>query len=56
MALAAIIHATSKQGQNLDAYVTKVLFGGEVGQEKLASIIEAVRSKLLIFFKSKTGK
>jgi len=45
MALAAVIHATSKQGQNLDSYVTKVLFGGDVGQDKLASIIEVVRSK-----------
>ena len=43
--LAAIIHAASKQGHNLDAYVTKVLFGNEEGQENLANIIETVRSK-----------
>ncbi len=42
---AAVIHATSKQGHNLDSYVTKVLFGHEEGQENLSNIIEAVRSK-----------
>lgn len=45
IALAAIIHAASKQGHNLDAYVTKVLFGNEEGQENLVNIIETVRSK-----------
>jgi cyclin H len=45
VALAAIIHATSKQGHNLDAYVTKVLLGHEEGQENLTNLIEAVRSK-----------
>lgn len=44
IALASIIHATSKQGHNLDAYVTKVLFGHEEGQENLTNIIEVVRN------------
>ena len=47
IALAAIIHAASKAGQNLDSYVTDVLFATEDGSdnEHLGVIIEAVRSK-----------
>ena len=53
IALAAVIHGASKNGHNLDTYVTEVLFVGEkddedVKQQKLGKIIEAVRSK---FFK-----
>ena len=50
IALAAVIHGASKNGHNLDTYVTEVLFVGEkddedVKQQKLGKIIEAVRSK-----------
>ena len=46
IALAAIIHAASKASQNLDSYVTDVLFATEDGSdnEHLGNIIESVRS------------
>ncbi len=55
IALAAIIHGASRNGHNLDTYVTQVLFDKPNGDEdeakvakrkdKLTNIIEAVRSK-----------
>ncbi|XP_067004763.2 cyclin-H [Anabrus simplex] len=42
IALAAILHSVSKIQENLDSYVTGVLFG-HPGMDKLANIIEAVR-------------
>lgn len=42
MALAAILHAASKLQENLDSYVTDVLFGKD-GRDKLAVLIDAVR-------------
>jgi len=48
IALAAVIHGASKNGHNLDKYVTEVLFVGEkdeqIKNEKLRKIIEAVRN------------
>jgi len=48
IALAAVIHGASKNGHNLDKYVTEVLFVGEkddlIKEEKLRKIIEAVRN------------
>lgn len=54
IALAAVIHSASKNGHNLDTYVTDVLFGSsddnndesEVAKrnEKIMKIIEAVRN------------
>lgn len=46
IALAAILHAASKIQENLDSYVTETLFGAD-GQNRLADLIEAVRSKYL---------
>ena len=47
IALAAVIHAASKAGQNVDSYVTDVLFATQDGSdnENLGVIIEAVRSE-----------
>jgi len=42
VALAAILHAASKLQENLDSYVTDVLFGKD-GRDKLAVLIDAVR-------------
>lgn len=42
IALAAVLHAASKEQENLDSYVTDTLFR-DAGQEKLAILIEAVR-------------
>ena len=52
IALAAVIHAASKAGQNMDVYVTDVLLGGDQLYEndeneknkRLKKIIEAVRN------------
>ena len=48
IALAAVIHGASKNGHNLDKYVTEILFVGEkddvIKEEKLRKIIEAVRN------------
>jgi len=53
IALAAVIHSASKNGHNLDTYVTEVLFGSapdsdeaELAKrnEKIGNIIEAVRN------------
>ena len=48
IALAAVIHGASKNGHNMDSYVTEVLFGQELDEAKrnshLSNIIEAVRS------------
>ena len=56
IALAALIHAASRQGLSLDTYVTNVLFADEEGQKNLTNIIEAVRSKLWGFFCKVTYK
>lgn len=42
IALAAVLHAASKEQENLDSYVTDMLFR-ESGPDKLAILIEAVR-------------
>ncbi|KAJ8923906.1 hypothetical protein NQ315_006682 [Exocentrus adspersus] len=42
VALAAVLHAASKLQENLDSYVTDILFG-EDGKGKLEDLIEAVR-------------
>lgn len=42
IALAAVLHAASKEQENLDCYVTEMLFR-HAGQDKLAILIEAVR-------------
>eukprot|EP00088_Acartia_fossae_P038432 TRINITY_DN3983_c0_g1_i1.p1 TRINITY_DN3983_c0_g1~~TRINITY_DN3983_c0_g1_i1.p1 ORF type:complete len:329 (+),score=74.90 TRINITY_DN3983_c0_g1_i1:49-1035(+) len=42
IALAAIIHAASRQKQNLDSYVTELLFGGQ-GPDALRNIVTCVR-------------
>ncbi|KXJ72389.1 hypothetical protein RP20_CCG018184 [Aedes albopictus] len=41
IALAAVLHAASKEQENLDSYVTESLFG--VAKDKLPVLIEAVR-------------
>lgn len=43
IALAAVLHAASKEQENLDSYVTKSLF--EDAENKLIPLIDAVRSK-----------
>ncbi|XP_066249135.1 cyclin-H [Euwallacea similis] len=43
VALAAILHAASKLQENLDSYVTEVLFGNG-GRDKLEVLIDAVRA------------
>lgn len=43
LALAAVLHAASKEQENLDEYVTGPLFGG--ARDKLSLLIEAVRSE-----------
>jgi len=50
IALAAVIHAASKAGQNVDSYVTDVLFATQDGSdnENLGVIIEAVRNVRLM--------
>lgn len=45
IALAAIIHAAGHNNENVDSYVTDVLFGGECSDDKLRNIVGAVRSK-----------
>lgn len=47
IALAAILHAASKVQENLDSYVTETLFGVD-GQNRLADLIEAVRSNFIL--------
>jgi len=42
IALAAIIHAASRQKQNLDSYVTELLFGGQ-GTDAIRTIVTCVR-------------
>lgn len=42
IALAAVLHAASKEQENLDSYVTDMLFR-DAGPDKLAILIEAVR-------------
>ena len=54
IALAAVIHAASKGGQNMDVYVTDVLLGGdEINDDdektiRLKKIIGAVRNVRLM--------
>ncbi|KAF7267027.1 cyclin H [Rhynchophorus ferrugineus] len=43
VALAAVLHAASKLQENLDSYVTEILFG-EGGRDKLEILIDAVRA------------
>lgn len=43
LALAAVLHAASKEQENLDSYVTDALFNS--AKDKLMVLIEAVRSK-----------
>ncbi|CAG9766496.1 unnamed protein product [Ceutorhynchus assimilis] len=43
VALAAVLHAASKLQENLDSYVTEILFGRD-GSDKLAHLIDAVRA------------
>ncbi|XP_071438799.1 cyclin-H [Hetaerina americana] len=43
LALAALLHSTSKVQENLDSYVTDTLFGGEKGASRLPGLVEAVR-------------
>lgn len=43
IALAAVLHAASKEQENLDSYVTESLF--HQAKDKLSVLIEAVRSK-----------
>lgn len=43
LALAAVLHAASKEQENLDSYVTGSLFNN--ARDKLSVLIEAVRSK-----------
>ena len=50
IALAAVIHGASKNGHNLDKYVTEILFVGEkddlIKEEKLRKIIEGLSMSL----------
>lgn len=48
IALAAVLHAASKEQENLDSYVTESLFANS--EHMLKPLIEAVRSKLHIIF------
>lgn len=43
LALAAVLHAASKEQENLDSYVTDALFNS--AKDKLMVLIEAVRSE-----------
>lgn len=45
IALAAVLHAASKEQENLDSYVTESLFHS--AQNKLPVLVEAVRSKFV---------
>lgn len=47
IALAAVLHAASKEQENLDSYVTESLFHS--AQNKLPVLVEAVRSKFVRF-------
>lgn len=46
IALAAVLHAASKEQENLDQYVTECLF--KDAAHKLKPLIEAVRSELTV--------
>lgn len=48
IALAAVLHAASKEQENLDSYVTESLFAS--AKDKLPVLIEAVRSELNLGF------
>lgn len=47
IALAAVLHAASKEQENLDHYVTESLFFS--AKDKLSVLIEAVRSEWILF-------
>lgn len=47
IALAAVLHAASKEQENLDSYVTESLFAS--AKDKLPMLIESVRSEFQIF-------
>ena len=55
IALAAIIDAAGKNGENLDKYVTGTLFGDEGSKDKLENIVNAVRSKLWVLILHSTS-
>ena len=44
VALAAIIHGAGCNNENVDSYVTDILFKGDMSDVKLKSLIGAVRS------------
>lgn len=50
IALAAIIHAASTLKENVDEYITRILFA-DADQSKLLNIIEAVKSNRKTLFK-----
>lgn len=45
IALAAVLHAASKEQENLDSYVTESLF--DSAKDKLPILIDSVRSEFL---------
>jgi len=45
-ALAAVLHAASREQENLDSYVTDLLFVS--ARDKLPGLIDAVRSKIIL--------
>lgn len=47
IALAAVLHAASREQENLDSYVTDLLFVS--AREKLPGLIDAVRSKFVLW-------
>lgn len=47
LALASVLHAASKEQENLDSYVTEALF--YQAKDKLPVLIEAVRSKSFLY-------
>ena len=44
VALAAIIHGAGCNNENVDSYVTDILFKGDMSDVKLKSLIDTVRS------------
>ena len=57
IALAAVIHAASEAGQNVDSYVTDVLLAttDENDNQNLGVIIKAVKSKFCQIGKNLAG-
>lgn len=52
--LAAVLHAASKEQENLDSYVTDLLFVS--AREKLPGLIDAVRSEYCWYARVRTYK